>query len=98
MRRIVPVGAYSSAYKAVFADCEDKCDLEDALVGVWWALSNNAEDFPIVTGYKSLRIAKTDRVRTLAPLRVIFRINGDAVELKWIECVDDVEFRGPPLM
>jgi len=98
MRKIVPVGAYGTSYQEVLAKCADKKDLEAALTGIWWALSNNAEDFPLVSGYKSLRIAKTDPVRSLPALRVVFTTNGDTVQLRWIEFVDEVEFRGPPLL
>jgi hypothetical protein len=100
MRSIVPVGAYNSSYKNVEDECEDESDLADAMAAVNWALSNNAEDFPIVTGFKSLRLVKTEQVRKLPPLRVAFRINpdSDVVELKWIEFVDGEKFNGPPMM
>lgn len=98
MRRLVPVGAYNTSYSVVRSKCEDAKALDDALAAISWALCNNAEDYPLVRGYKSLRVAKTDPIRRLPPLRVVFTINGDAVNLKWIEFVDEAEFRGPPLM
>lgn len=98
MRRLIPVGAYNTSYQEVREKCQDEEELENALVAIWWALSQNAEDFPIVRGYKSLRIAKTDPIRKVPALRVVFTICDDVVHLKWIEFADSDEFRGPPLM
>ncbi len=94
MRSIVPSELYTSEAKK-FAE---KRELDDAFVALFWALQNNAEDFPVIPGYKTLRMAKTDAVRNIPALHLIFKILGDAVRLEYIETAETDGFRGPPLM
>jgi uncharacterized pyridoxamine 5'-phosphate oxidase family protein len=62
-------------------------------------LRNNAEDFPLVPGKKTLRLVKTDAVRSIPALRTVFRIDeNDQVCLYYIEVAKGDGFEGPPLM
>jgi len=50
-------------------------------------------------GYKTLRMVKTDAVRNIPALHVIFNINDrDQVQLNYIEVAKGDEFEGPPMM
>jgi hypothetical protein len=94
MRNIVPMGVYTNAA----AKISEQHKIDDALAAIWWALSNNAEDFPIIPGFKTLRMAKTDAIRNIPALHVVFKIIDGEVHLKWIEIADSDEFRGPPVL
>jgi hypothetical protein len=63
--------------------------LDDALVGVTWALSTNPEVFDVVKGMKDVRMLKTDPHAGLPPFRIWFRIdeNGQHVHLLAIEAI-----------
>lgn len=76
----------------------ERSKIESALSSIFWALKNNAEDFPVIPGYTTLRMAKTDAIRDIPKLHVIFKIMGDKVKLEYIETGETDEFRGPPLM
>jgi hypothetical protein len=94
MRTIEASEVYSHALK----DLSDRTDIEDAVSALLWALKNNAEDFPVIPGYKTLRMAKTDSVRDVPSLHLIFKILGDKVRLEYIETAESDEFRGPPIL
>lgn len=98
MRTIVSAGAYKSAYNEILGKCQEPKDLKKAMSILFWALTNNADDYPLVTGFNTLRVAKTNQVGGLAPLRMIFKIKGQEVHLTWLEFVDSEEFRGPPIL
>ena len=95
MREIVPF----EIYKSLSCQIADPRELDDALIGVMWALRHNAEDFPLMPGYKTLRMVKTDAVRNIPALHVIFKINPqDQVQLRYIEIAKTDEFQGPPIL
>ncbi len=95
MRTLVPLSLYNSLSSQV----ANRRELDDALAAVYWALRNKAEDYPIMRGYRTLRMAKTDAVRDIPALYVIFSIkNENVVELRYIEVAVGDEFRGPPMM
>ena len=95
MRTLVP----SSIYKRLSSEIASRRELTDALAAVYWALRNKADDYPVMPGYSTLRMAKTDAVRNIPALYIIFRINcNDEVDLKYIEVASDNGFQGPPLM
>jgi hypothetical protein len=95
MRTLVP----SSLYRSLSSQIADRRELDDALAALYWALRNKADDYPIMPGYRTLRMAKTDAVRDIPALYVIFSIRNDnEVELRYIEVAVGDEFQGPPLM
>jgi hypothetical protein len=95
MRTLNPFTVYLNAV----APIAQQHDLTEVLAGVYWALKNNAEDFPVIPGYKTLRMVKTDPVRGIPPLRIIFRIVDDEeVSLNWIEVANSDEYQGPPIL
>jgi len=55
MRTIVP----TELYTRLAGEIEKHHKIADALSAVFWALRNNAEDYPIMKGYQFLRMAKT---------------------------------------
>lgn len=64
--------------------------MDDALEGVYWALTTKAEIYPILPGCRTLRVIRTDsfpRTGGRSPaLRIYFKIIDDTlVELAWIE-------------
>ena len=65
--------------------------LDEVLRAILWAVSTNAEAFPIVEGFKDIRIVKTSAIEfgpSMMPgLRVWFRIaeNNQQVYLEHIE-------------
>ena len=65
--------------------------LDDALVGVEWALATNPEVYDVMRGTAYTRILKTDALGGLPPLRIWFRIDeqGQHVHLLYIEIIDD---------
>ena len=68
--------------------------VDHALSALTWAISNNAEDYPVVTGLAPLRAAKTNAISwlKLGPILVIFRIkDAERVDLLWIEEIDFAE-------
>jgi hypothetical protein len=57
---------------------------------LYWAISKNADIYPLVPGFTALRVAKTRGARTIAPLRVYFVIvDLNQVELKYIQSLED---------
>jgi hypothetical protein len=94
MRKIVASDVYSHAA----SDLSEKYPIEDAVSALLWALKNKAEDYPVIPGYKTLRMAKTDPVRDIPALHLIFKILGETVRLEYIEIAETDEFRGPPLL
>ena len=62
--------------------------LDDALTGVYWALSTRAEVYGPV--FRDIRLLKTDPLGGLPALSVRFRIRDeDAVELLHVEPTED---------
>jgi hypothetical protein len=64
--------------------------VDDALTGVYWALTTKADIYPMLPGCRSLRAIRTDdftRTTGRSPvLRIYFKIIDDTlVELAWIE-------------
>ena len=95
MRTLNPFTVYLNAVDPI----AQQHDLTEVLAGVYWALKNNAEDFPVIPGYKTLRMVKTDSVRGIPALRIIFRIVDDKeVALHWIEVASTDEYQGPPIL
>jgi hypothetical protein len=68
--------------------------LDDALSGSVWAISNLAEEFPIVPGTTALRVVKTEKLKVrggMVQLRIWFTIlNENQVELLFVEVVPRV--------
>jgi hypothetical protein len=65
--------------------------LDDALTGVYWALSTNPEVYDVVRGFRDIRLLKTDAIGDVPALRIWFRIdeNGKHVHLEYIEVVSE---------
>lgn len=68
----------------------DAYDVDAALEGVYWALTTNADIYPVLPGCRTLRVIRTDafsRTGGLSPmLRIYFKIIDETlVELAWIE-------------
>jgi hypothetical protein len=68
--------------------------LDEILRELMTAISLNPTKFPIVLGWRGLRIAKTKRIEDasgeIPPLRLHFRImSGQRVQLLYIESEDD---------
>ena len=63
--------------------------LDDALRGVRWALAINPTAFPLVPGFKDIRVVKTDPLEfgpsVLPRLRIWFCVEGQRVHLEYIE-------------
>jgi hypothetical protein len=60
--------------------------LDSVLCGVLWSIWCNAESWPLVPGFRGIRLAKTDGYGSTARLRVWFRIlDDDEAELLWVE-------------
>jgi hypothetical protein len=63
--------------------------VDEAINALTWGISKGAEDFEIVPGLDSIRVAKTDAAkwgnREIPRLIVFFRIEGRQVHLLWIE-------------
>jgi hypothetical protein len=89
-----------SLYDRLASEIANTDELKDSVSALMWGLQNNAEDFPIIPGYKTLRMAKTDAVRGIPALRLVFKIGeeDDQVHLKWIEVARTDEFEGPPIL
>ncbi len=95
MRTIVP----SSLYTSLACKIAESGELDDAISALFWALRNNAEDYPVMRGYKTLRRAKTEATRNIPALHLIFKIDDkDQVVLKYIEIATSDEFQGPPIL
>ena len=70
--------------------------VDEALVGVYWALASYPEDYPIVPGTQRLRMAKTQYVEwvggIIKPLRIWFTIERDETVLCLaIDQLEDLE-------
>ncbi len=65
--------------------------LNEVLRSVEWALSTNAEAYPVVEGFKDIRTMKTDPIEfglTMMPrLRLWFRISSDDQQV----CLEHIE-------
>ena len=76
----------SPSYGKMAAALGDARRLDEVLRGVTWSLSENAEAWPIVRGFRTIRLAKTDGYGDTPRLRIWFRIlNDNEVELLGIE-------------
>lgn len=85
----------SIQYEQQFNSIGNPAEIDEALLSLTWAIASNPYDFPIVPGFKYIRLAKTDpktwQTRELPTLRIWFKIEDkDSVLLHWIE-VDDTE-------
>lgn len=87
-RTLVHEQTYIHALKAIGDDIRR---LDDALTGVEWALSTNAEVYDVVKGTQDTRLLKVSAFGGLPPLRVWFRIDEDGhrVHLDYIEAVEE---------
>lgn len=81
----------SADYSRQLATLSDLQRLDDALVGVCWALSTNPEVYETVKGMYDVRLLKTDPLGGLPPLRIWFKIDDDdqSVHLLYIEPIAD---------
>ena len=61
--------------------------LDDALTGVYWALSTKPEVYDPV--HRDIRVLKTDPLGELPALSIRFRIRDDTVELLHVEPTED---------
>lgn len=79
----------SELYSREVARLGDVERLDDALTGVTWAISMMPEEFPILKGIGSLRLAKTERLKkgkSTVQLRIWFVIRDThTVELLGID-------------
>ena len=85
----------SAAFTRMLAELGDVKRLDDVLRGVCWSIHINAEDWPVVRGFKRVRIAKSDGYGDTPKLRLWFRVlNNDEAELHAIEpepCLENGE-------
>ena len=82
---------HENTYRRALAELgTDLRRLDDALVGVEWAVATNPEVYDVVKGTTDTRVLKTDALGGLPPLRIWFRIDaqGQRVHLLYIEAVD----------
>jgi hypothetical protein len=86
-RTLVHEDTYEESLKALGSDLQR---LDDALIGVMWALSTNPEVYDIVKGTVRTRLLKTDPLGGLPPLRVWFHVDedGNHVHLEYIEAIE----------
>lgn len=89
---------FSELFESEAQKITERKSVGGALSAIFWALRNNAEDYPVMPGFQKLRMAKTDVIRDVPELHVIFKILDDKVRLEYIETGETDEFRGPPLM
>lgn len=79
----------STEYSKHLSKLGDPRDVDEALSALTWGISKGAEDFDVIPGFSSLRIAKTDAVKweskEIPRLIIFFRIEGAQVHLLWIE-------------
>jgi hypothetical protein len=59
------------------------------LAALEWALWLGADDFPIVDGFRRLRVARISGFGVAPPIRAFFEIDGVIVTIKWIETVSE---------
>jgi hypothetical protein len=88
----------SQLFKSEASKIAEQKEIDGAISAILWALKNNAEDYPVIQGFKTLRMAKTDAIRNVPELHVVFKILGDKVRLEYIETGETDEFRGPPIL
>lgn len=81
----------SDIYKQGLAALGSPERLDDALTGVYWALSTNPEVYEVVKGFRDIRLLKTDALGGLPELRIWFRVDEDGshVHLEHIESVEE---------
>lgn len=86
-RTLIHESTYTRALEELGHDLQR---LDDALVGVEWALATNPEVYDVIRGTADTRIVKTDALGGLPPLRVWFRLDeqGQHVHLLYIEAVE----------
>ena len=77
----------SKEFSDAFAALGDPKDVDEALESLVWSLTENPKEWPLLPGFKDLRIAKTDATEAMPRLRVFFRVdeNGEHVHLLYIE-------------
>lgn len=67
--------------------------LDEALTGLLWAISRRPDDFPVVSGSKTVRVAKSEYLKVddaeRRKLRIFFRIHDvNCVEMLYIDFLD----------
>ena len=87
-REIADDGQYFDQLRAL----GDVARLDERLRGLHWALWLDAEDFPVVEGFKTLRVARLHGYGAIPTLMVLFNIERtEKVILRWIEIVEEEE-------
>jgi len=81
LRGIVEAPEYTEQLQAL----GDIRAFDESLRGIMWGLHTQAEKYPLVPGFNTIRIAKGWRER----VNIIFQIQGNQVLLKWIERLDE---------
>lgn len=81
----------SEAYTNALAGLGPMERIDDALTGVYWALSTNPEVYDVVRGFRDMRLLKTDALGGLPAFRIWFRIDEDGqhVHLEFIEPIPE---------
>jgi hypothetical protein len=81
LREIVEAPEYTAQLEAL----GNIRELDQSLRGVMWGLHTQAEKYPFVPEFRTIRIAKSWPNK----LAIIFQIQGNRVLLKWIERFDE---------
>jgi hypothetical protein len=78
----------SSTYRQQFTQIAEgkPARLDDVLTGLTWSISERPESWPLIPGYRTTRLAKSDGYGDTAKLRIWFRIvDENQIELRYIE-------------
>lgn len=97
IRRVTVHSTFESSRRALLQSLQGlEAQVQMALASIWWGLTNNAEDFDLVPGFKTLRQAQTLALNGVPALWVVFRIQGEEVNLKFVQVVVEGQgFRAP---
>lgn len=85
----------SLEFSKLLAEIGDIKRLDEVLCGLCWSLSKNPEGWSVVTGFKTIRLAKTDGYGNTPVLSLWFRIISDnevlllAIEQDELDSNDD---------
>jgi hypothetical protein len=80
----------SEEYARAFAKLGDAKRLDEAVNALTWGISIYPAQFPLVNGFKTIRVAKTDAVGDAPCLIIWFSIlNPDEILLRFIEISKD---------
>ena len=81
----------SQEYTNAFQKIGDAKELDAALAGLTLSISINPADWPIVPGFKDIRLAKTDATKDAPVLSIWFRVlDMDTIFLLYIEASKEV--------